>query len=332
MVTFPYRDDQAGKSPSVRVSIYPDGVYAQHLDRIYLKPRVTHSRGKIKGFTAKSSTRLRLFCIQHECIGRTAYAHTWTTHASKTPEQWRQILDRMRHRCLRLEIPVIWRVQLQNPRNTPHLHCICFVANRSENDLLKLAWCESTGEGANRHALRSSVKFKEMTCPRWITYMSQRRGLHAEHQSGWQGKQWGVWLKKMLVERKPDVACIPIAKYHPFRRKVERLLVPKHAPKVRRRRLSRFRNWVRCLNNTDVRRLLTWAMETGPEADRTPFCQGQLPPKLSTPSEIRLSHSNFAFRPRSHYRLRPVSSRQRRKDDSGNITSRVWRTVPKHRP
>jgi hypothetical protein len=269
-VTIPYKDVELTDRSRVpvRISIFEHGVKTQHLGRTYNKPKTSKVRGRISGFSIKAASRLRAYCIENEVIEHQAFAHTWTTRGLFGPDEWRGIMRRMRRRCRRLRIPAIWRVQLQRGRPTPHLHCTCFVSDSAQNVQLRTAWLECTGEHHDQHAQRYAVRYRPVESAGWAAYMAQRRSAHAIEQYGWVGKQWGVWCRDKFTACQPIVHDISLRQSDRFRRTVERMIVPKNAKKISRRKLPRNRNWRCCVNGLTAERALRLAMS--PDHARPP--------------------------------------------------------------
>lgn len=257
MVTFPYQNIHgAERSPRARVSIFPHGVKTEQIGRVYNKPQATRARGRIVGLSAKAASRLRAYCIENEVLNHTAHAHTWTARKESSPAEWNAIMRRMGRRCMRLGIPVIWRVQLHAKRPTPHIHSICFVTDNAQNRQIEAAWLESTKETEDKHSRRYAVRYKPMDNAGWIQYLSRRVGNPAKDQNTWAGKQWSVWCRQKFTRREPHVRDVFQNEMDQLRRVIERAIVPKSATKIRRRRLPRNRNWQRCLDgNIAVRAL-----------------------------------------------------------------------------
>ena len=93
-------------------------------------------RGKGEGFSRASARRLRLAFLTLNRFGWHRISFTLTVHRPCTPDQWREIMDKLRFWIVRQKWSLIWRVELQR-RQTPHLHGVLWVEHEEDPDLFR---------------------------------------------------------------------------------------------------------------------------------------------------------------------------------------------------
>ena len=180
----------------------------------------THQRGRIAGFSCKSSRRLRRLLIEWEG-NRPGYAlkglSLTVPGPCVTPSEWRRLFHVFATRCGRLGVIVIWRVELQK-RKQPHVHAVVWepesragawyawhdvlrgtgaveVADREGNR--RVVESRDHVPGATEHAAKVD-HLNERDPMGWYRYLACHASKKKQAQLGWEGRQWGVIGRKLL--------------------------------------------------------------------------------------------------------------------------------------
>jgi hypothetical protein len=164
------------------------------------------TRGEIDGFSDKAARRLREAFMSTWVPDFELWAVTLTTHAIKTPPEWRAIMKRFRMAIIRKGWGGIWRVELQK-RKAPHAHVAMWLPKDIDAiGAVTHAWLIATGELHDADALEHAVMGKRIPQDEtgWAVYMALHDGKRKAAQLGWLGKQWGVWNADLFVTRKAE--------------------------------------------------------------------------------------------------------------------------------
>ena len=209
--------------PEIRIY---DGNFVQIKHRrVVLKEQPKHlqgvTRGKIKGFSHKSSLRLRKALATMHQPSCDPYSLTLTTQKKFNPDEWRAIMKRFAQNFQYYaqsnfeethEPAIIYRVELQK-RGTPHIHCLLwhlnlyqhfddetYWFNRIRDSFLEL-WLKATREERNEHLERYAIHLEWGLDTKWQEYMVAHTTKKKETQLGWKGRQWGILNRRALVEK-----------------------------------------------------------------------------------------------------------------------------------
>ena len=209
--------------PEIRIY---DGNFVQIKHRrVVLKEQPKHlqgvTRGKIKGFSHKSSLRLRKALATMHQPSCDPYSLTLTTQKKFTPDEWRAIMKRFSSNFQYYaqsnfeeshEPAIIYRVELQK-RGTPHIHCLLwhlnlyqhfddetYWFNRIRDSFLEL-WLKATREERNEHLERYAIHLEWGLDTKWQEYMVAHTTKKKESQLGWKGRQWGILNRRALEEK-----------------------------------------------------------------------------------------------------------------------------------
>ena len=189
---------------SVQCARLNDGKQPEHL--------CDSERGKITGFSAKSSRRLRQHMLTNwGGENSQPFAVTLTTRQMHTPEQWESAIKRFRTSLARKypDWAACWRVELQR-RKTPHLHCVFWIPKSTQYNYsvswyqyrITELWLKAIREENDIHSWSYAVSVKDLTgATGWVIYCTLHDSKHKKEQLGWKGKQWGIWNKKAWQAR-----------------------------------------------------------------------------------------------------------------------------------
>lgn len=179
-------------------------------------PRKLSKRGAVTRFSSKSCSRLRNLLLKlHRPAGSYTLAITLTIPGKASPEDWRKMLERFRYYLARLKIGMIWRVELQR-RGVPHLHCVAVCDKIESSWGIWNAWvrtCDGVYEGllpseqgyiclpwsAHRGFIVYGFSCRVVQSAGWFGYVAAHTAKNKQVQSGWLGRQWGIFNEKALT-------------------------------------------------------------------------------------------------------------------------------------
>jgi hypothetical protein len=251
-----------GRRPVAQVAVYPTGVRLKRLDRLKRPaPKVSRKRGRITGYSAGASARLRKFCMENTVVGKTACGFTLAPRANFTPAESAAHLTAMEKWCNTESIPVVLR-RARQARGAEHDHGAAYFDDEAQKQRFRKQWLKITGEGGDPKAQRHAVRFKPEECPRdaadRMVYLSRRGERPVES-----GKQWSVWGRQLFSTVTPEVVVFATdSQLHKFRRPLERLLVSPKAKKKRKRHLPAYGNFRRATDGPAALRLAQAALGT----------------------------------------------------------------------
>jgi hypothetical protein len=180
-----------------KIKLYPFGIGSRaDIKFLPFNPLGLGSgRGKITEFSRNSARRLRLFLLTQFVGNREMYSFSFTTQEFFTPKEWRRLVKCWNNTCNYYGWAGVWRVELQR-RGTPHLHCIFWLINDYEVDIIKEKWLDLVGRTFDTE--KFAVKFSSGLNSKWIMYISGHISKHKKEQLGWLGRQWGVWCREQF--------------------------------------------------------------------------------------------------------------------------------------
>lgn len=197
----------------MRILQYNDGFISNGLFPGQSKAgKIVAKRGAIKGFSGKSSKRLRDFLVKYTVPGARRVAITCTLPCKVSVQDWYGIMKRFRQNVIRSGLAAVWRVELQR-RGVPHLHLVGYSS--SGIDGVGSYWsswvnaCDSVVERddlsvcAHEGFLVYGFCARWVDGSRWIAYLAAHCVKHKNEQLGWQGRQWGVFNRAMFREIPP---------------------------------------------------------------------------------------------------------------------------------
>ena len=214
-------------------------------------------RSRITGLSASSARRLRDFIMINEVPGSVLLNASLTCPESVSAEFWRSSCLRFRQALKYHKIPGVWRVELQR-REVPHLHCFFWIPLegaalkasggpeippearlyvRQKQKLIKSLWINSIqtkNAWADKYAVKARVG-GVVPDVAWIMYNCLHNAKQAQAQSGWLGKQWGVWCRDMFKPILPVFYDLPDQDLRVLVRYVNKWLKSKHKGKGRKK-------------------------------------------------------------------------------------------------
>jgi hypothetical protein len=195
-------------------------------------------RGQIVGFTAQAAARMKRFILENAVPFAFTFAFTFTVRrADLSEDAWRGMMKAMNMRMTRMGVAAVWRIELQR-RGVPHLHVALWLpldyrgTREDAIDEITEAWLEITGEKNDAAAREHAVHWKAILSPGWAVYMALHDGKKKEGQLGWQGKQWGIWNRRLFKRVEPNVGEMSDHQSRVFQRWFNRFLY-RNGAKVR---------------------------------------------------------------------------------------------------
>jgi hypothetical protein len=141
-----------------------------------------------------------------------------------TPHEWGNLWQLFRKRMQGKPFAAIWRVELQQ-RGQPHLHLVCWSTLATGH--LILAWWQALGarmhvQGAYDHSacVDENIGGDDSA---WWRYLASHTGKRKQAQSGWQGRQWGVFQPQHLKKGLCSTHGISLKQWHWVKRRLRTL-------------------------------------------------------------------------------------------------------------
>jgi hypothetical protein len=173
---------------------------------------------------------MKRFILENWVPFASLLAFTFTVHRKDLTEaDWRAIMKAMNMRMTRLGVAAVWRIELQR-RGVPHLHVALWLpldlpmSQETAVEAIENAWLELTGEIGDPAAREHAVHWKAILSPGWAVYMALHDGKKKEGQLGWQGKQWGIWNRKLFERVAPNIGEMSDHQSRVFQRWFNRFL------------------------------------------------------------------------------------------------------------
>lgn len=171
-------------------------------------------RGTIKSFSYASRRRLKDFLVKNISVG-CCYGITCTVpFFDYNEEVWLLLLKRFFMRVTRLDLPLVYRVELQQ-NGMPHLHCVSYYKKLDDSWAVQLAWWESLAsityddsnyglislinrDGALLYSCTLSAPSSDFS--RWYRYLCSHATKQKISQLGYKGRHWGICNRKLFFE------------------------------------------------------------------------------------------------------------------------------------
>lgn len=178
-------------------------IRGQHLNGV--------KRGRIQGFSAQSSQRLRntllgMWIPDSKVVGVTLTL-PWKAEFDGLDNEFRRSVNRFAMAFKRAypHSAAIYRVELQT-RGFPHLHMICFFSkeDRFLSDEMMILWWKhgfmNLRDGSLDGYVRKGVKIDELNinARRLLMYLCDHTSKRKQAQLGWKGRQWGIINRRNL--------------------------------------------------------------------------------------------------------------------------------------
>lgn len=197
-----------------KINIYKGGFDTVSVCRVKSNLPANSKRGKIKSWSADSRKRLREFLLYNISAG-TCYGITCTVPKMEFNQDiWLLLLKRFFMRVTRLNLPLVYRVELQT-NGMPHLHCVSYFQDVQDCFAIQVAWWESLesidyedekyGEisliqrdGALLYSCMLSAPSSDFS--RWYRYLCSHATKKKQAQLGYQGRHWGVCNRKKFYQ------------------------------------------------------------------------------------------------------------------------------------
>lgn len=192
--------------------------------RIGRKIKNRGTRGKIKGFSSRSKSRLRetlalgRLKVPYQIYGLCLTIPGDLLSIEDTRKLWhyweKNYFARKYNHCA-----FIWRIELQE-RKQAHWHCVCYVPTNFDirqkicldwfqflHRRIGKNWNEKTLFGALRHSARVDDLQKSSTA-NIIGYLADHTSKHKQAQLGWEGRQWAIVNKRNM-----DFSALEVVQY-----------------------------------------------------------------------------------------------------------------------
>ena len=232
------------------IEVHELGIHVDSRRRIVGKAGGGGKRSKISGFSRQSAQRLRIFCVENFIPERETWALSLTLHNRCTPDEWRAIMKRYRNMLLYHGIGGVWRVELQK-RKVPHLHCIMWLPGEIRCAQVVMTWMKATKQ-VNDKAAFHGCHAQLIKDEGWLVYCSLHNAKLS--QTGWQGKQWGVWNKQLFQKRPGLRYTLDDARHAIFLRRLR--AYSRKAGGRKTRYMSKGHNFRRVIKGSTVEQLL----------------------------------------------------------------------------
>lgn len=174
----------------------------------------SYKRGQIKGFSYASKRRLKSFLLNNISFG-SCYGITCTVPFMEFNQDiWLLLLKRFFMRVTRLNLPLVYRVELQ-ANGMPHLHCVSYFNSVDDCFNIQLSWWESLSsiqyesdeygtisllqrDGALLYSCLLSAPSGNFS--QWYRYLASHASKSKQAQLGYKGKHWGICNRKLFFE------------------------------------------------------------------------------------------------------------------------------------
>jgi hypothetical protein len=173
------------------------------------------TRGKIKGFSAKSKSRLRetlamgRLKVPYQIYGLCLTIPGELLSIEETRKLWHDWQTNYFQKKYK-QCAFIWRIELQE-RKQAHWHCVCYVPTdfdirqkicvdwfRFLHRRIGKNWNEKTLFGALRHSARVD-DLQKSSSANIIGYLADHTSKHKQAQLGWEGRQWAIVNKRNMI-------------------------------------------------------------------------------------------------------------------------------------
>lgn len=194
-----------GHQPNIKTSmkVYDFGVEVAPEVRLRGGHGKGGRRGKIKTFSAQSSSRLNRFLITQTVPQALPYSFVLTCRPRANLSEWKRLLKCLRKALLDKGLAAVHRPELHRS-GWPHLNLIVWVPPALENEIvpwLRQRWQLILAEWDTATS-RRCCRGKPAKDVAQFLYAALHGSKHKRDQLGYQGKQWGVINRQKFVARR----------------------------------------------------------------------------------------------------------------------------------